>query len=329
MGKDLLKTFKDTLLLHHWDTDGICSASIILQTLKEKISENLVPQLGRYSLLREEFELASQFEHVIIVDISLPQGDLIRLSENSKVAVFDHHVQPRYDVLLHHNPILDGCDPLKYPAASIVISNFLHRPFDILSYLGAVGDRGIRIKQNPILWERLTGFMEEEDISFQQLLRMTELLDSMNRVGDKKGVEEAPFLLLDDDVKSLILERKSWSDNLGKLEEAISAFLSTPPELVNGVQLKVLNTKFNIISKITRKLAWGTGKDTIVVNNGFLDDYAQVYVRSTVKNLQPLIALFTKKGFSVGGKRDVVGALISLDAVEPFVETILKELVNN
>jgi hypothetical protein len=327
LGRDLLKTFKDTLLLHHWDTDGICSASIILQTLKEKISKNLVPQLGRYSLLKEEFELASQFGHVIIVDISLPKDDVIELSKNSKVAVFDHHIQQRYDVPLHHNPILDGFDPLEYPAATIVISNFLSRPFDILSYLGAVGDRGIRIKQNPVFWKMLTGFMEEEGISFNQLLQMTELIDSINRVGDKRGVEKAPFLLLEDNVRSIILEQRSWLDNLVKLDKTTSAFLSIPPELVNGVQLKVINTKFNIISKITRKLAWETGKDTIVVNKGFFDNYAQVYVRSTRKNVEPLIALLTKKGFSVGGKKDVMGVLIPIDTIDLCIETILKELV--
>ncbi len=328
MRSDLLKTFNDTLLLHHWDTDGICSASIILQTLQEKISDNLVPQIGRYSLLEEEFELASQFDHVIIVDISLPKDDVIKLSKNSKVAVFDHHIQPRYSIPLHHNPILDGSDPLEYPAATIVISTFLCRPFDILSYLGAVGDRGIQINQNPVFWKKLTRFMEEEDLSFNQLLQMTELLDSINRVGDKRGVEKAPFLLLEDNVRSIILEQKSWLDNLIKLEKTISAFLSTPPELVNGVQLKVIDTNFNIISKITRKLAWETGKDTIVVNKGFLNDYAQVYVRSTRKNLEPLIALLSKKGFSVGGKKDVMGALIPLDTVDPCIEIILQKIVN-
>jgi hypothetical protein len=327
LGRDLLKTFNDTLLLHHWDTDGICSASIILQTLKEKISKNLVPQLGRYSLRKEEFKLASQFEHVIIVDISLPKDDVIKLSKTSKVAVFDHHIQPRYEVPLHHNPIIDGFDPLDYPAATIVISDFLRRPFDILSYLGAVGDRGIRIKQNPVFWKRLTRFMEEEGIPFNQLLQMTELIDSINRVGDKRGVEKAPFLLLEDNVRNIILEQRSWLDNLVKLEKTTSAFLSTPPELVNGVQLKVISTKFNIISKITRKLAWDTGKDTIVVNKGFLDNYAQVYVRSTRKNVEPLIALLTKKGFSVGGKKDVIGALIPIDTIDLCIETILKELV--
>jgi single-stranded DNA-specific DHH superfamily exonuclease len=329
LGRDLLKTFNDTLLIHHWDTDGICSASIILQTLQEKISKNLVPQLGRYSLVKEEFEFASRFDHVIIVDISLPESDVLKLSKNSKVAVFDHHIQPRYDIPLHHNPILDGFDPLEYPAATIVVSNFLCRSFDILSYLGAVGDRGIRIKQNPVFWRKLTRFMEEEALSFNQLLQMTELLDSINRVGDKGGVEKAPFLLLGENVRSIISEQRSWLDNLVKLEKAISAFLSTPPELVNGVQLKFLNTKFNIISKITRKLAWDTGKDTIVVNKGFLEGYAQVYVRSTRKNLEPLIALLSKKGFSVGGKKDVLGALIPLDTVDLCIEIILQDIVNN
>lgn len=326
MSKSLLKTYSNVLLIHHWDTDGICSASILLQLLQDKIVKSVVPQLGRYYLVEEEIELASQFEHIIVADISLPKKDINTLSRNSQVTVFDHHIQPRYDILLHHNPILDGFNPLEYPSASVVISKFFQRSFDILSFLGAVGDRGKQIKKNPVFWDKLQGFIEEHKTSFTQILLMAEILDSIHRVGDKKEVEIAPYLLLEHSLPEYILGREAWLNNLIRLEKTVQSILSTPPESIEGVQLKVINTHYNVISNVTRTLSWDTGKDTIVVNKGLLEDYAQLYVRSVNKNLQPLISFFMGKGYSVGGKRDVLGALIPINAVDTCIKSIVEKL---
>ena len=59
-------------------------------------------------------------------------------------------------------------------------------------------------------------------------------------------------------------------------------------EEINGVIFKKINTPYNIISTITRKIAWDTGKNTIVVNTGFFDDSDQIYMRSN-KNAEPII----------------------------------------
>jgi len=38
------------LLIHHWDTDGICSARLILESLRDKEIINVTPKIGNYYL---------------------------------------------------------------------------------------------------------------------------------------------------------------------------------------------------------------------------------------------------------------------------------------
>ncbi len=63
-----------------------------------------------------------------------------------------------------------------------------------------------------------------------------------------------------------------------------------------------------------------------MVNTGFYSDRAQIYVRSGSVNLGPLILRGRELGFRVGGKSEVLGAIVPEDGVEAFVEEILEFL---
>ena len=58
------------LLIHHWDTDGICSACLILKKLEGKNIVNKTPNLGNYFLTDEEIKKYSDYDFIIIVKIS-------------------------------------------------------------------------------------------------------------------------------------------------------------------------------------------------------------------------------------------------------------------
>jgi hypothetical protein len=154
---------------------------------------------------------------------------------------------------------------------------------------------------------------------------MVSLLDSSYKVGDRKAVEEAPHLLLEYSDARRILQNIRWKNNLVLLEKEIGKFVNAVGEEQQGILLKRIHTKFNIISTVTRKIAWNSRKDTVVVNTGFFTDSDQIYVRSD-KNLQPLIQHGRMLGYRCGGKPEVLGAVLPKEKTESFVDEIMRFL---
>ena len=151
---------------------------------------------------------------------------------------------------------------------------------------------------------------------------MAYLLDTNYKMGDKKAVEDAPIELLKYDSPDDILQNKKWNENHKKLNKEIKSILDQPDEKNNDIILKRINTNYNIISTITRKVAWDSGKNTLVINTGFFDDRDQIYVRSN-KNAEPMIKRGKDLGFKCGGKKEVLGAIVPKDKTDSFVEEIL------
>jgi hypothetical protein len=157
------------------------------------------------------------------------------------------------------------------------------------------------------------------------MLKMVHLLDSNYKIGDKIAVEKAPHLLLTYSSANGILEHIHWNENLTKLNKEITKQLELASDEINGTILKKINTPYNIISTITRKVAWESGKNTLIINTGFFEDMDQVYVRSN-KNAEPMIERGKDLGFKCGGKKEVLGAIVPKDKTNSFVEEIIEFL---
>ena len=151
---------------------------------------------------------------------------------------------------------------------------------------------------------------------------MVYLLDSNYKLGDKSAVESAPRFLIGHSSIDDILNHKQWNDNLEKLDNEISRILSIPNEEINGIIVKKIDTPYNIISTITRRVAWDSGKNTMVINTGFFKNENQLYVRSN-KNIELMIQRGKSLGFKCGGKKEVLGAIIPNDQTDSFVEEII------
>ena len=147
------------LLVHHWDTDGICSARLLLEYLKDKDIKNKTPILGNYFLTEEELNEYSKYDYVIVADMSLPKENILTLAKNSKIAIFDHHLGPVIEEVFHHNPVIQGKDPDKYPSASWIINEYLHNPVNLFAILGVLGDHEKRIPQNNLFSGILINFV--------------------------------------------------------------------------------------------------------------------------------------------------------------------------
>lgn len=311
------------LVLHHWDSDGICSARLLLEQMRGWLVDNRAPRIGRYHLSEEELDKFSGYDFIIVVDIALPEGEILRLAEGAEVIIFDHHLGPEIWAVAHHNPIIKGAPLEAYPSSSWVVKEYLNNEVDLYALLGVVGDREERIKENPILWPIISGYCKRNDLDFEELLRMVHLLDTNYKVGDRKAVEEAPRLLLDYGSPGDLLGNPQWNGNLRILDYEIKRQLDAPSEEVRGVALKRMDTGYNIISTVARRLAWEGGRDTVVVNTGFFEDADQIYARSGSRDMGLIIRRGRALGLRVGGKGDVLGAVIPKGKTEAFLDEII------
>ena len=312
------------LIIHHWDTDGLCSAALILEQLGERKVETWTPPLGTFYLTEDHIEYARGFDNIIICDMALPAGNVKAIAEHAKVIMFDHHHQDPIEGITHINPVAHGASESDYPSNTWVIKEHLGLPMRLHVLMGFIGDKEQKIKDNPPFWGIVQEYMTENGVSFDELLELVYRIDSNYKVGDRDSVAESPHLLRQYRTREDILGNEKWRSNLVNLDEKIDRVLAEPPEEVGGVQLKWLDTPFAIISQVSRRLAWGTGMDTVVVNTGFFDDLDQMYSRSGTVDYRGLITRAKELGFNAGGKKDVIGAIIP----KPETEKFLKETID-
>lgn len=315
------------LLIHHWDTDGICSARLLLERLSKKNIVNKTPELGNYYLTENELDNYTIYNFIIIADMSLPENNIKLLAKNAEVLIFDHHLGKEIKEVYHNNPIIKGKNPDEYPSASWIVNDYLQNDINLFSVLGIIGDHEQKIHDNTRFNNIINNFCKKQNISFEDLLKMVYLLDSNYKIGDKKAVEHAPNYLLNNDTIEDILNNKQWNHNLISLNNEITKLIAKPNNEINGIIVKNINTSYNIISTITRKIAWESGNNTIVINTGFFQNKNQVYVRSK-KNLESMIQRGKQLGFKCGGKKEVLGAIVPNEKTDSFVEELLTFLKN-
>ncbi len=316
-----LKIHGRTLLIHHWDADGICAARLLLEKYPDTDITNVTPHLGNYYLTDDELAAYEEYDTIIIADMAIPEDNIQRLAEHADIFIFDHHLQPEIKFVFHHNPIIKGANPDDYPSASWIVNDFLENSVNLFALLGIIGDHEQKIQRNSKFSTIIYSFCDQHNLTFNQLLSMVYLLDSNYKLGDKQAVEQAPRLLQGYTAED-ILTNKTWNKNLTRLNTEITKQLNLPHDTIDGIIYKKIDTPYNIISTITRKVAWDSGQHTLVVNTGFFQDKDQIYMRST-KNAQPMIQRGKQLGFKCGGKKEVLGAIVPKDKTGPFVQEIL------
>jgi len=310
------------ILIHHWDTDGICSAKLLLEHLADKVITNRTPILGNYFLTDEEVEEYSKYDFVIVADMTLTEDNINKLSTNAKVMVFDHHLGKVYENAFHHNPVIKGEDPNKYPSASWIVNDYLGNDVNLFAILGIIGDHEQKIKNNKIFMDIINDFCQKNNLKFEDLHKMVYLIDTNYKIGEKKAVEQAPHQLLKIQKGEEILNNSIWNQNLTNLDNEMNKLLENYGEEINGTLLKKMDTQYNIISTITRRIAWDSGKNTVVINTGFFNDKDQIYMRGK-KDAAPIIARGKELGFKCGGKKEVLGAIVPKNQTDSFLKEIL------
>ncbi|HEC82228.1 MAG TPA: DHH family phosphoesterase [Thermoplasmatales archaeon] len=314
-----------TLVVHHWDADGVCSASLLLNHLDTDQVKTMTPTIGNYFLSENEMRFCRGFDHVFIVDMALPEENVKELAFFSTVTVFDHHFQKPIEDVNHVNPVAYGKPQQSYPSATWVLKEYFDDDVTLPVVLGVVGDNEHKIKDNKRFSTMLDGYCRGHSLSFDDLLRMVYLIDSNYKMQKKEEVERIPWLLMRGDVEEVILGNVEWNRNVKVLEDEINQILSDETLVTekNNVVVMSINTPYNIISTVTRRFAWETGKNVVVVNKGFFDDKDQLYVRSSNVDLTSLINKAKNSGFHAGGKNNVMGVVVPKSKTEGLIDEVV------
>jgi len=318
----------ELLLFHHWDTDGITSAALLLESLTQRNVEieTFTPSIGNYLIDKADRERIEKIDpdEVVVVDMALPEDSVSFLKEFGEVRIYDHHLQGKHDVELHQNPIIEGATPEEYPSATWVVTDHLERKFDFLSVLGAFGDREEKLKENDLAMETVEEVLSKLNSGFEDLLECAELIDTLYKIGDREAVTEMPWFLRGVKGPSEILDREDLQENKLNLKEAIEREVDgTLDEIKEGVLYREMSSPYNIISTVTRRLAWAREDKIVVVSNSeYQKGKCQIYIRGPLENSEAVIEEMKDRGYSAGGKSDVVGMVVP----EKNEEEVLEDL---
>ena len=304
------------LIIHHWDTDGITSAVLLIRALNLEEFRNLTPPIGEFRFDERIKRAIEEAEKIYVLDLSLPHE--VEAIEK-EIMFIDHHIQPRIKNprVKQINPALEGGEAL---SASFVVSQYFNI-WNAWSALGVIGDIGEKAFKIPKVEELL----EMDGITKEEALRLVSLIDSNYVTMDRESVEKALRVLLENPIKDL-LTYEPWVKKAEAIEEAVQDAISKA-EVRNGIAFITFKSPFNIISKVARKAVWEIGYEGAAVVNEDFHGKAQIYFRVSSKmaekiNMAQIIAELKGKGFNAGGKREVLGCICEKNRIEEALDII-------
>ncbi|AIJ04921.1 phosphoesterase RecJ domain protein [Methanocaldococcus bathoardescens] len=307
------------LIIHHWDTDGIISSALTVKALNLEDFINITPPIGEFRFDDRIKKYIEKSEKIYVLDLNLPQ----EVEDIKKETIFiDHHIQKKIKnpYVKQINPILEGYSEKDYPSASFVVSEYFSY-WDYLSAIGAVGDIGERAFDIP----KVLKLLEMENLGKEEALRLVQLIDSNYIVMERYDVENAVKVVLNLEPGEL-LEYEKWNKNLEKINEAIENAISNI-KVRDRIAFIEFKSKFNIISKVARKLVWEMGYDGAIVLNRDFHGKAQVYFRISSNlvdkiKMNELIQTLKNRNFNAGGKKEVLGCILEKDNVNEVLNVI-------
>ena len=309
------------LIIHHWDTDGICSAVIIAKLLEERgedwMNASLLP--GIFEFDERIWQLGERAKHIFVLDLNMPE-QIERLK--GPVIFFDHHLQKKIhkENIKQVNPTLEGSNA---PSTTWVISKHYNK-WSLLSALGAVGDIGVKIFDTSYRKD-VKELLEKEGMTEEDALKLSGLIDTPSIIGDQRGVEDA-VIRVKISVPVDLCRDSEWNTNLENINTEVERVMSEL-KIVNNLARIEFSSDYNICSKIARDMVWTRAHDGALVVNRSYHGYAQVYFRvngleSSRFEVPRLMELLRDSGINVGGKEEVMGALCESERLECIIDII-------
>ncbi|MBE8540581.1 DHH family phosphoesterase [Geoglobus acetivorans] len=291
------------LLIHHWDTDGICSAALLVESLKDEEFENISLFPGIFEFDGRIRGHIAEAERIYIVDVNMVDEAEVIVKP---LYFFDHHIQRRIENenATHVNPLLEGKPA---PSASYVVSDYFNH-WGWQSAIGAVGDLG----RGAFQFDWVRKLLDRHGLSENQALHLARLINSPSMVCDLDGVEGAVERITHSDPLEL-LNDDEWTNNLDLLESEIAEIVERAEDKGDFVYARY-SSRYNVTSIVARRLVWDLKFPIAIVVNEDYNGHAQIYIRvdkalADRLGIADLIRRLKSLGFNAGGKSDVLGII--------------------
>lgn len=311
------------LIIHHWDTDGICSAAKLIKELKPETYTNLSPDIGDFSFSERIREAMKDHDDVYVVDLNLP-GE-VKNSEK-KIRFMDHHIQERIEnpLVEQVNPLVEGGDPGDFPSCSVVLSEHLSS-WDLLSALGAIGDIGLKALDDPRVREQV----DKSGLTSKQAEKIVSLIDSNYLAVDLDSVEKAVSEVLELEPRKM-LDHPEWNRKLSDIEKTIEETIESRKDVGDFCYMD-MTTPYNVISKLARKAVWEMGYAGALVVNRDFHGKGQTYLRINTEtaermDMASIISRLKEMGINAGGKKEVVGSVYPKERVDEVLSLLEPEI---
>lgn len=319
-----LKKFKKGLIIHHWDTDGLCSAALLLkhfQKLNQEIDLKYRPPIiNNYFLTDLELVQIKKenFDFIIAVDINFPPKTIQQLQEiTENFYWFDHHHQIE--------PVkAEGKQDAEYLSCAHLVSDYLASPDSLLAVYGMVGDKEEKVKTDPLVVE----VQKKYNLRFTDLMQAKTLIDSNYILDSYRGMEETVQILQHTPLE--VLENKKLQENVFKIQEEQARVTQSKPEINKEIFTYTLESPYNILSAVSRILA-KNNPNKIIINSQSKGGQSNLYVRTAREDidLRKLLAAVKKKGYQSGGKKEVLGVMLGTNKLENFKKEIATWIIKN
>jgi hypothetical protein len=323
------------VLLHHWDTDGLCSCAILRNELKKDKRDMewtyFIPQIGNYFLTENEmkgFEEAG-LDELTIADMAIPSDQIKRLSGSiGHITHYDHHFQPLHNMpnVTHINPVAAGKEAAEAPANTIVLMDQFHRRFDLQTALGVVGDLEHKVFDNARAGPLVSSYANAHGLCYMDLIRMCDLVNANFKTDDIDAVHRATDLLTEiGDDPGPILFNGDWQRKLEKISAQVDEWLKAPVEDRGQLLLLKMDSSCHIISTVGRHLFRRYDRQVLLTNTG-LKNIDQIYVRGF--DMRKAINYARSKGLRAGGKKDAFGAILEKGGLDDFLPGLIEVLIS-
>jgi len=309
-------SFNKSLIIHHWDTDGLCSAALILQQIvKDNPSAQVElrpPLINNYFLTElERIQIQKEnFDCIIVVDLNFNAQTISQLQGLTPNLIwFDHHLNQVKKTIL-------GLQDPTYLSCSHLITDYFKIADQTLAALGLVGDQEEKVKAHPLVK------------NFANCIKLKQLIDSSYIIGDYAQIKQTIRQLAIDPWK--LLDNPKLNQNIQNIEQEEAKALKQIPEVQQQIYCYQLESPYNSLSAITRKLA-KLHPDKIILNIQQHNGSSNLYVRTARPdyNLKDLIEYAKGLGYSAGGKKEVMGVVLPTAELNDFKEKIINKICQN
>ena len=321
-------------IIHHWDSDGIASSTIITNMLKRKEFFFYIPKIGVYNIESIDINRLRDLSPstILILDYGISTKELSKLKDilDVNIAIIDHHVNNIVDNITLCNPIAFGYSGSSYPSTTWVIKELLRvEDLDDIIALGLLGDLGKSIISHK-LNEWILKICQKHNLALSELFEAVNIIDSCYKLIDEDCINYARNTLIKQGVKG-VLNNEFLKNKFETLKMVVDYALKNV-DLIKDygvIKLFELSNDYYITSHIGREIAYRF-KNNVIILKHFIQklDLTYIYVRSYKYRLRNILEKLRHEGLHVGGKDYVFVVTCNNNCYEEL-DLILKVLMKH